>query len=124
MIICYSQSSVLEMWHPDRHDAMVAAYPLLTQLVARVVVLPASSAEVERVFSTMNRIKTTLRNRLSSKRLDNLIRVSMDGPEVADWDPIPAALQWKAMGNRRIMLLRPNPSLAALEDTQDTEDCE
>ena len=96
---------------------MAAAYPLLTQLLARVVVLPASSAEVERVFSTMNRIKASLRNRLSNTRLDSLIRVSMDGPEVGNWDPVPAALQGKLMGNRRIKLLRPVSSLAALEDS-------
>ena len=109
--------AVFEMWHPDRHDTMTAAYPLLTQLLARVVVLPASSAEVERVFSTMNRIKTSVRNRLSSTRLDSLIRISMDGPDVGNWDPVPAALQWKSMGNRRIKLLRPVSSLAALEDS-------
>lgn len=39
-----------EMWHPDRHDTMTAAYPLLTQLLVRVAVLPASSAEVKSVL--------------------------------------------------------------------------
>ncbi|XP_011409071.1 PREDICTED: zinc finger protein 862-like, partial [Amphimedon queenslandica] len=73
--------SVLEMWHPDRRDTMVAAYPLISQLLAQVIVLPASSAEVERVFSTINRTKTPLRNHLTTMMLDNLIRISMDGPE-------------------------------------------
>ena len=109
--------AVFEMWHSDRQDTMTAAYPLLTQLLAHVVVLPASSAEVESVFSTMNRIKSSLRNQQSSTRLDSLIRVSIDGPDVDNWDPVPAALQWKSMGNRRIKLLRPVFSLAALEDS-------
>lgn len=104
--------SVLEMWHPDRCDTMVTAYPLVSRLLAQVI--PASSADVERVFSTMNRIKTPLRNHLVTATLDNLIRISMDGPDTGDWDPVPAVLKWKSMGNRRIKLFRPLPALSSL----------
>ena len=116
--------SVLEMWHPDRRDTMVTAYPLVSQLLAQVIVLPASSADVERVFSTMNRIKAPLRNRLITKTVDNLIRISMDGPDTGDWDPVPAVLKWKSMGNRKIKLFRPLPALSSLtNDSSDDSDC-
>lgn len=114
--------SVLEMWHPDRRDTMAAAYPLISQLLAQVIVLPASSAEVERVFSTMTRTKTPLRNRLTTSMLDNLIRISMDGPDSGQWDPVPAALKWKSMGNRKIKLFRPVPVLSSL--TNDSDGCD
>ena len=32
---------------------MIAAYPLISDILARISTLPGSSAEVERVFSTM-----------------------------------------------------------------------
>ena len=71
------EQAVKEMWHPLHRDSMLIAYPLISKLLARTIVLPASSAEAERVFSTMNQIKTPLRNRLSSTTLDYLIRISM-----------------------------------------------
>ena len=45
--------AVKEICHPSNREAMLACYPLLANLLARVAVLPASSAEVERVFSTL-----------------------------------------------------------------------
>ena len=63
------------------------------RIIIQVAVLPASPAEVERVFATMNRIKSPLRNRLVTTALDNLIRIFMAGPDVANWDPVPAALR-------------------------------
>ena len=38
------------MWKSDNRQTMLAAYPLITSLLARIAVLPASSAEMERVF--------------------------------------------------------------------------
>ena len=53
----------------------------------------------------MNRIKTPLRNRLKPSTQDALIQISMTGPYITDFDPLPAALKWKSEGNRRIRLL-------------------
>ena len=92
------------MHRPDVKDTtcMVAAYPLISDIVSRISVLPGSSAEVERVFSTMKRIKTPIRNRLKTSMLDNLIHISMTGPSFTQWDPIPSLRKWEAMGNRKI----------------------
>ena len=46
--------AVFQMWHPDKRATMAAAYSIISELLARICVLPASSAEVERVFSAMN----------------------------------------------------------------------
>ena len=81
---------------------MTAAYPLISDILARISTLPGSSAEAERVFSTMKRIKSPLRNRLNTSTLDNLIRISMVGPELEDWDPIPSMQIWQSCGNRKL----------------------
>ena len=81
---------------------MSALFPLISDLLARLAVLPATSAQVERVFSTMKRIKTAQRNRLNTTTLDHLIRVSMEGPKVEEWDPLPALRLWESWGNRKI----------------------
>ena len=85
---------------------MELAYSIISQLLAQIALFPASSAEVERVFSTMNTIKTPIRNCSITSTMDNLIRLSMDGDVMDKWDPILAALTWISMGNRKIKLLQ------------------
>ena len=80
-----------ELWYPEA-SGLRLAFPLISSLLARIVVLPASSADVERVFSSLKRIKTPLRNRLSSTTLD---RATMNGPDPKDFDPVPVAKEWE-----------------------------
>ena len=86
----------------SNRGTMSTLFPLISDLLARLVVLPASSAHVERVFSSMKRIKTAQRNRLNTSTLDHLIRVSMEGPTVQECDPIPALRIWESWGNRKL----------------------
>ncbi len=61
------------MLSPSNKETMAVAYPLISDILARIAVLPASSVEVERVFSTMKRIKTPVRNRLTTGTIDHLL---------------------------------------------------
>ena len=78
------QAAMQAMHKPDVKDNMVVAYPLISDILACVSVLPGSSAEAERVFSTMKRIKTPIRNRLKTSTVDNIIRVSMVDPPISE----------------------------------------
>ena len=51
-------------------------YPCISRLANIALTLPVSTADCEREFSTMNRIKTNPRNRLKTTNLDLLIRLS------------------------------------------------
>ena len=53
--------------------------PQLAALAARVLDVPASSAAVERVWSSFGRIQTDFRNRLAPDRLHKLVYVSFNG---------------------------------------------
>ena len=55
-------------------------FPLLSPLLQTYLILPTSTSDVERGFSTMNRIKTNDRNRLS-KVLVHCMLISMYGKE-------------------------------------------
>jgi hypothetical protein len=61
-----------------------------------------SNAVVERMFSTMARMKPHLRNRMSRDRLDSLLRISEEGPSVKDYDPTAAIERWYGQKKRRI----------------------
>lgn len=47
----------------------------LTDFVFRLLVLPLSNAEIERVFSQMNLVKTKVRNRTQSLMLNSILTV-------------------------------------------------
>lgn len=84
----------------------LTVYPLISSIHSSIAVIPASSAQVEQLFSAMKRIKSAQRNRQKTRTLDNLLQVSIEGPSLEDWDPTPALRKWESMGNRRIQVSR------------------
>lgn len=48
-------------------------FPFLAEFMIRLLCLPHSSAAAERVFSTVNRMKTKTRNRLSTSTVAGLL---------------------------------------------------
>ncbi|CAF4915213.1 unnamed protein product, partial [Rotaria sp. Silwood1] len=61
-------------------------YPQLSLAAEIFLCAPISTATVERDFSTMNRILTGLRNRLTTEHLEQLMRISIEGPADLDND--------------------------------------
>lgn len=66
--------------HPARFQNILV-------LVDLMLTLSPSTAECERQFSSMKRIKTALRNRLSNESLQALMKINCDGPADVDFDP-------------------------------------
>lgn len=77
-------------------------FPNLHKLVVIALVIPMSSADCERGFSALKRIKTRLRNRLSNRILNHLLMISIEGPMLEEFDFEKAADIWGAQKNRRI----------------------
>ena len=66
--------SFSEFWkHMREHYKPRYPWFLVLVLIARLV--PIGSAECERMFSLMNRLKTDLRNRMNNSRLNDLMTV-------------------------------------------------
>ena len=61
-------------------------YPQIAALMNIMLVLPVSSVPCERGFSSANRIKTKLRNRLKVSTIDTLLRISIKGPPIDQFD--------------------------------------
>lgn len=77
-------------------------FPNLYKLAAIALVIPVSSADCERGFSTLKRVKTKLRNRLSNRILNHLLTVSIEGPRRQDFDFQRAADIWAAQKSRKV----------------------
>ena len=87
-------------------------FPQLSKVASISALIPVSTAECERAFSAMNRIKTDLRNRLSTSTLDYLMRISIEGPSVQEFNLERAANIWGGMRNRRLSV-GVSPSLSS-----------
>lgn len=83
-------------------ESIASLFPLISKLYARAVTLPVSTADCERAFSTMNRIKTDLRNRLKTSTLEKLMFIALEGPERNHFDFAAAADRWAGLRNRRV----------------------
>ena len=95
-------STIHAMYIMQNKEALQTTFPLISDVLAHIAVLPASSSEAKRLFSAMKRVKSSLRNRLTTTKLDHLLRVSIEGPTIDKWDPYPAMRKWESMGNRKI----------------------
>ena len=61
---------------------MGTLFPLLASFAEAILSLPITNAWPERGASSIKRIKTRLRPRLSNKMLESLLHISINGPEV------------------------------------------
>nr|XP_055052185.1 uncharacterized protein LOC129437856 [Misgurnus anguillicaudatus]XP_055052186.1 uncharacterized protein LOC129437856 [Misgurnus anguillicaudatus] len=74
-------------------DEWANLYPFLSLLASIALVIPISSVHCERDFSTMNRVKTDLRNQLQGEHLSACLRISINGPQTEDF-PYERALEY------------------------------
>lgn len=79
-----------------------ALYPNLSKLAKVCLILPVSTADCERSFSTKKRVKTDLRNRMNTSTLDALMRIRIEGPSLSEFDFDTALNSWAKLRNRRI----------------------
>ena len=82
----------------NHHDS----FPNLLKLAQVALILPVHTAQCERGFSTQNLIKSAHRNRLQEKSLNELMMISLEGPSVREYNPMPALHEWRTKKNRRI----------------------
>ncbi|XP_053372515.1 zinc finger protein 862-like [Mercenaria mercenaria] len=76
--------------------------PNMILLLKCCAVIPMTSVQCERGFSTQNRIKSKARTSMKSKTLDDLMRISEDGPELEKFDFKRALKKWKSAKVRKL----------------------
>ena len=75
---------------------MSAGFPNLKKLVSIALVLPVTTATVERTFSDMKMVKTRLRSRLGENTLDYVLRICIEGQDTLDNDKLQCIIShWK-----------------------------
>ncbi|KAK1901792.1 Zinc finger protein 862 [Dissostichus eleginoides] len=74
-----TQAEIMQLLASEK-DEWAEIYPNLRLLSSAGLVIPVSSVNCERDFSTMNRVKTDLRNRLKGEHLAACLRIAVNGP--------------------------------------------
>ena len=81
-------------------DPYKSDYENVLHLVVLLLVLPISSTQCERAFSTQYRIKSATRSCLETETIEDLIRISSQGPPMAEFVSSQAVELWFSTGQR------------------------
>ena len=95
-----SMAKVLKLLTTD--STLRLTYPKFVKLAQVCLTLPISTADCERAFSIMHRIKTRLRSEMCNSTLNHCMRISMEGPPLQQFNFNAAVDAWSTLKNRRI----------------------
>jgi len=91
-----ASSSHSEFWRFMRMHYQ-ERYPWFLRLVLIILLVPIGSAECERIFSLMNRLKTDVRNRMENGRLNDLMTVNRLAPSTLSDEELDEVIDfWEA----------------------------
>ena len=76
-------------------------YPNFVKLTQVGSTLLISTADCERAFSTMRRIKSRLRSEMCNLTLNHCMRISIEGPPLQQFDSDAAVDAWSMLKNGR-----------------------
>ena len=85
---------------PD--GSLSIAYPNTSKLAQIGLLLPISTTNCERAFSTMRRIKSRLRSEMSNATLNHCMCISIEGPCQEEFDFSISIETWSNLKKRRI----------------------
>ena len=101
---CKSMSEMLSL-SVNPGSNLSVAYPN-TNLLAQIglLLLPIATADCERAFSTMRRVKSHLRSEMSNSTLNYCMHtcISIGGPLMEEFDFNTSVDKWSSLKNRRI----------------------
>ena len=89
--------------HPNENVFECVLYIIFQHILHFVhilLVLPGSSAVCERGFSSLKRIKSVARASLHTDTVEDLIRISVEGPSLEDSDARESVASWFSQGQR------------------------
>ena len=86
----------------NQESSLNLVYPNFAVLSRICLTLPISTADCERAFSTMRRIKSRLRSQMNNDTLNDCMKISIDGPALQEFDFDSAVKNWSKLKNRRI----------------------
>ena len=78
----------------DINTAFHSTCPLILSVFDIILSIPVTSVDYEREFSTMRQVKTDWRSKLHIITLNDCMRISLEGPSIANFDPTDTIHNW------------------------------
>ena len=75
-------------------------YANVLHLIKIILVVPVSTAQVERLFSVVKRMLSDWRHSLKADTMEALLRIASEGVSPEEFDSLPVVKQWLASGCR------------------------
>lgn len=99
----YPRNSTAKLWEliMTYHKT---EYQNLIKMAALALAHPVHTADCERAFSTQNAVTTPQRNRLSATNINHLMRVTLEGGKLNEFDFYKAISIWRSENCRHIKL--------------------
>ena len=92
----------LAVWQRVSQDDVVRKdYQNILKIIHLTSLYPLSNASCERAFSTMKRIKSDWRCKLSPPTMDMLMRIDIEGPKLSDFNPRQTVNRWWIGGQKQ-----------------------
>ena len=86
-----------------KSELLCISYPNFAKLAEVCLTLPIHTADCERAFSTMRRVKSRLRSELTNNTLNHCMRISIEGPPLEEFNFDKAVEMWSQLKQRLIM---------------------
>ena len=99
------KSNYLDIWQKIFHNESIKQEcKNVLHVFEIMLIVPFTNAKVERHFSRTNHVKTDIRNRLSTQRLDVCLHVGEEVPDVTGFDPDPVIDKWFAEAKKALRI--------------------
>ena len=105
MILNYQNKTMKDVLSTllDSTSVLSTLYPNFCKLAQVCLLLPLNTADCERAFSTMHRVKSRLRSQINNSTLNNCMRISMEGHPLEIFDFDKSVNTWSSLRNQRIV---------------------
>jgi hypothetical protein len=89
---------IAQLTWPEVFQALHDTCPNVLAVMNLILTLPSHSADCERGFSCMKKLKTDWRSSLQECPLNDLLRVMLLCPPLSSFNPLPAINLWNSSG--------------------------
>ena len=85
---CATKLNYLNVWQKLLvNESVKSQCSNILHVIELLLITPFNNTKLEQMFSRMNRVKTDFRNGLSREQLENCLRISEEGCNIADYNP-------------------------------------
>ena len=116
---CAAKLNYLDVWQILLvNESVKSQCSDILHVMELLLITPFTNAKLEQMFSRVNRVKTNFCNRLSRERLENFLRISKEGCDIADYNPDNSIKKWYEGKVHRIPSAKPHKYPNKLQRTE------